>query len=130
MREQKVPSFSNKWAELKAENDQLRAECAHYAQRAQKFSAASDAAKTMNSDLNSMAKQLEDKNLMLQASHEQHQLLTQHNSQLQASLQDHHSRVAVLEGSLQRGQVKTSELSTEVQTLSGTIQEMKTSWKF
>ena len=61
----------------KAENDQLRAECAQYALRAQQFSAASDAAKTMNSDLNSMAKQLEDKNLMLQASHEQHQLLTQ-----------------------------------------------------
>ena len=83
----------------------------------------------MNSDLNSMAKQLEDKNLMLQASHEQHQLLTQHNSQLQASLQDHQSRVAVLEGSLQREQTKTSELSIEVQTLSGTIREMKTSWK-
>ena len=48
-----------------------------------------------------MAKQLEDKNLMLQASHEQHQLLTQQNSQLQASLQDHQSRVAVLEGNLQ-----------------------------
>ena len=62
---------------------------------------------------------------MLQASHEQRQLLTQQNSQLQASLQDHQSRVAVLEGSLQRGQVKTSELSTEVQTLSGTIREMK-----
>ena len=45
----------------KAENDQLRAECAQYALRAQQFSAASDAAKTMNSDLNSMAKQLEDK---------------------------------------------------------------------
>ena len=109
----------------KAENDQLRAECAQYALHAQQFSAASDAAKTMNSDLNSMAKQLEDKNLMLQASHEQHQLLTQQNSQLQASLQDHQSRVAVLEGSLQREQTKTSELSIEVQTLSGTIREMK-----
>ena len=72
-----------------------------------------------------MAKQLEDKDLMLQASHEQHQLLTQQNSQLQASLQDHQSRVAVLGGSLQREQVKTSELSTEVQTLSGTIREIK-----
>ena len=67
---------------------------------------------------------------MLQSSHEQHQLSTQQNSQLQASLQDHQSRVAVLEGSLQRGQTKPSELSTEVQTLSGTIQEMKTSWNF
>ena len=64
---------------------------------------------------------------MLQASHEQHQLLTQQNSELQASLQDHQSRVAVLEGSLQREQLKTSELSTEVQTLSGTIREMKNS---
>ena len=72
-----------------------------------------------------MAKQLEDKNLMLQASHEQHQLLTQQNSQLQASLQDHQSRVAVLEGNLQREQQKTSELTMEVQTLSGTIREMK-----
>ena len=108
----------------KAANDQLRAECAQYALHAQQFSAASDAAKTMNSDLNSMAKQLEDKNLMLQASHEQHLLLTQQNSQLQASLQDHQSRVAVLEGSLQREQTKTSELSTEVHTLSGTIREM------
>ena len=76
-----------------------------------------------------MAKQLEDKNLMLQASREQHQLLTQQNSQLQASLQDHQSRVAVLGGKLQRGQSETSELTMEVQTLSGTIREMKTSWK-
>ena len=75
-----------------------------------------------------MAKQLGDKNLMLQASHEQHQLLTQPTSQLQASLQDHQSRVAVLEGNLQREQSKTSELTMEVQTLSGTIREMKTSW--
>ena len=67
---------------------------------------------------------------MLQASHEQHQFLTQQNSQLQASLRDHQSRVAVLEGSLQREQLKTSELSTEVQTLSGTILEMNPSWKF
>ena len=66
---------------------------------------------------------------MLQASHEQHQLLTQHNSQLQASLQDHQSRVAVLEGNLQREQSETSELTMEVQTLSGAIREMKTSWK-
>ena len=113
----------------KAEHDQLRAECAQYALRAQKFSAASDAAKTMISDLNSMAKQLEDKNLMLQASHEQHQLLTQRISQLQASLRDHQSRVAVLEGNLQREQSETSELTMEVQPLSGTIREMKTSWK-
>ena len=77
-----------------------------------------------------MAKQFEDRNLMLQASHEQHQLLTQQNSQLQASLQDHQSRVAVLEGNLQREQHKTSELTMEVQTLSGTIREMKTSWIF
>ena len=69
------------------------------------------------------------KNLMLQASHEQHQLLTQQNSQLQAPLQNHQSRVAVLEGSLQREQTKTSDLSTEVQTLSGTTRELKTSWK-
>ena len=62
---------------------------------------------------------------MLQASHEQHQLLTQQNSQLQASLQDHQSRVAVLEGNLQREQHKTSELTMEVHTLSGTIREMK-----
>ena len=75
-----------------------------------------------------MAKQLEDKNLMLQASREQHQVLTQQKFQLQASLQDHQSRVAVLEGSLQREQTKTSELSIDVQTLSGTIREMKTSW--
>ena len=68
-----------------------------------------------------MAKQLEDKNLMLQASREQHQLLTQQNSQLQASLQDHQSRVAVLEGNLQREQNKTSALTMEVQTLSGTV---------
>ena len=65
---------------------------------------------------------------MLQASHEQHQLLTQQNSQLQASLQDHHSRVAVLEGNLQREQHKTSALTMEVQTLSGAVREMKTSW--
>ena len=62
---------------------------------------------------------------MLQASHEQHQLLTQQDSQLRASLQDHQSRVAVLEGSLQRGQQKTSDLMKEVQTLSSTIREMK-----
>ena len=66
---------------------------------------------------------------MLQASHEQHQLLTQQNSQLQASLRDHQSRVAVLEGNLQREQQKTSDLTMEVHTLSGTIREMKTSWK-
>ena len=62
---------------------------------------------------------------MLQASHEQRQLLTQQNSQLQASLQDHQSRVAVLEGNLQRGHPKTSDLTVEVQTLSGTLREMK-----
>ena len=103
-----------------AENGQLKAECTHYAQHAQLASAAPGAADAMNSELHSMAKQLEDKNLMLQSSPEQHQLLTQQNSQLQASLQDHQSRVAVLEGSLQREQTKTSELSIEVQTLSGT----------
>ena len=65
---------------------------------------------------------------MLQASHEQHQLLTQQNSQLQASLQDHQSRAAVLEGNLQREQQKTSDLTIEVQTLCGAIREMKTSW--
>ena len=45
----------------KAENDHLRAECAQYALQAQNASAASDAAQNMNSDLNAMAKQLEDK---------------------------------------------------------------------
>ena len=73
-----------------------------------------------------MANQLEDASLMLQASHEQHQLLTRQDSQLRASLQDHQSRVAVLEGSLQREQQKTSNLTKEVQTLSSTIREMKT----
>ena len=67
---------------------------------------------------------------MLQASREQHQLLAQQTSQLQASLQDHQSRVAVLGGNLQREQQKTSDLTMEVQTLSGTIREMKTSWIF
>ena len=49
----------------KAENDQLRAECAQYALQAQLASAASDVAQTINSDLNVMAKQLEDKDTML-----------------------------------------------------------------
>ena len=65
---------------------------------------------------------------MLQASHEQHHLLTQQNSQLQVSLQEHQSRVAVLEGNLQREQQKTSDLTREVNSLSGAVQEMKTSW--
>ena len=45
----------------KAENDQLKAECAQYTQHAQLASAASGAADAMNSELHSMAKQLEDK---------------------------------------------------------------------
>ena len=55
--------------------------------------------------------------------------MIQQHTQLQVSLQEHQSRVAVLEGNLQREQQKTSDLTMEVQTLSGTIREMKTSWK-
>ena len=45
----------------KAENDQLKAERTQYAQHAQLASAASGTANAMNSELHSMAKQLEDK---------------------------------------------------------------------
>ena len=72
----------------KAENDQLKAECTQYAQHARLVSAASGTARVMNSELHSMAKQVEDASLMLQASNEQHLLLTRQDSQLRASLQD------------------------------------------
>ena len=67
----------------KAENDQLRAECAQYALQAQHASAASDAVQAINSGLNIMARQVEDKDMMLKASHEQQQVLSQPNAQLQ-----------------------------------------------